>query len=113
MKKLKTEERTKIHSNGNNLCHTDSANEPIQYIDYPISETGLSNLSILMSAAASIEFAFCNVTGSICLLVCNAKTSETSSTGWSVCESLSLVLVYQSVAYSIHLQTACIISSLW
>lgn len=81
MKTFKTEERTKIRANGNELCHTDSANEQIQYIDYPMSEIGLSNLSIFMSAGASIEFAYCNVTGSNCLSICNARKSETSSTG--------------------------------
>lgn len=75
MKTFETEERTKIHANGNKLL------SHIQYIDYPMSEIGLSNLSIFMSAAASIEFAFCNVTGSNCLSECNARTSETSSTG--------------------------------
>lgn len=47
IKKFTTEERTRINSNGNESCHTYSANEQIRYLQYPVSEIQLSNLSIV------------------------------------------------------------------
>lgn len=66
-KNLITEERTKIHSNGEQLCHT-----------YSISSLAIIwvILALFMSAVTSVEIAFSIGTRANCFLVYNGMTSK-------------------------------------